>query len=367
MPGRSRAGFVERRLRGDIGRGAPPRGARTLAALLPNGRTAWLRVVPALAPAVAANHVALLAQHVAERRQAATLALEEAIDRLAQTAASDAEGLEEARLRRARALRRRIVAGDHDLDRRVTKAAEELRSKVERQLEVERASVHRLRRRDLWDKLVIVSAMPLFAAYGQRGRPYGSHNVALLVSLLVWLAGDEIVDALLGSEEKSPYPLRDTDAWSYVAPVANLLTGWWLLGDRQHERFVAGRTAIPREAFKAEPGPAGGGGVATLVYTYTAKVDLETVVASADFPDFETFQDVPAVATIGSIVPSVDGKKGNARVGSVRAEVVAGELTLTVSAVADDLRGPAGGPEPSILDAIEVSWMVDTAEPVTVG
>jgi hypothetical protein len=362
VSGPSGTGFIGRRLRGNVRRGAPPRGTRTLAAILPNGRTVWLRVDPALAPAAAVNQVAHLAQHAAERGQAATLALDEAVDRLAQAAAADAERLEGTRLRRARALRRRLVAGDHALDRRIAQAAGELRSKVERQLEVERTSVRRLRRRDLWDKLTIVSALPLFAAYGQRDRPYASNNVVLLLSLLIWLVGDEIVDAVFGSEETSPYPVHDTDAWSYVAPVANLLTGWWLLGDRQHERFITGHTTIARNAFKAEPGPAAMGGGPGLKYKYSAKVNLGQVVARAHFPDLETYKRVPAVATIGAIVASADGMLANARVASHGAEVIAGELVLTVNAIADDRRGRAGGPAPPVLDSLEIAWMVDTAE-----
>ena len=80
--------------------------------------------------------------------------------------------------------------------------------------------------------------------------PFGANNLTLTLSLLIWLVGDEIVDALFGSEEASPYPLRDTDAWSYLAPIGNLLAGWWLLGDRQHERFITGFTGFKLEGVK---------------------------------------------------------------------------------------------------------------------
>ena len=56
------AGREMRRSRDADDRGAPPGGARELTAILPNGRTLWLRVDAPLAPAASANYVALLAE-----------------------------------------------------------------------------------------------------------------------------------------------------------------------------------------------------------------------------------------------------------------------------------------------------------------
>jgi len=350
VSGDSRVDLDERRLREDVHRGAPPRGARILTAILPNGRIVWLRVAIPLAPAASINHLAHLAENTAEWRHSAAHTQSDAIDRLARTVAADAERLNEARLDRARALRRRIVARYNKLDRRIAQAAGELRSRVEKQLTIERATVRRLRRRDLWDKIVIATSFPLFAAYGQPGRPFGANNVALALSLLVWLVGDEIVDTLFGSEEASPYPLRDTDAWSYVAPIANLLAGWWLLHDLQHERFIAGLTA-----FKLEAAPG------ALVYQYTAKVELAGHVAPEHLLDFKTFVGVPAVATLGSIRLSVEGRNANARiVGGLGANVDQGRLNLSFTVEVD-----APPVAPSVLGALDIAWLVDTAEPST--
>ncbi len=236
---------IDSRLQGDTDSGTPYRGVRSLAAILPNGRIVWLRVDESLAPVRALGNLGQLADNTARWRRASVQSQSEAIERLSRTIASDTERTLDARIARTGATRRRIVASNRRLDRKLAKAREEHRARVEKQLRIERESVARLGRRDLWDKLLVLSSLPLFTAYGQPGAPLSANNVALLLTLLVFLVGDQIVDALFGSGEKSPYPVRDADVWTYLAPAANLLAGWWLLSDRQHERFVAGRTVIP--------------------------------------------------------------------------------------------------------------------------
>jgi hypothetical protein len=116
---------------------------------------------------------------VAQRRQSASHAQSDAIARSLHAVAADADRLDAARLERTRAFRRRIVAADTRLDRRLSKAADEFRSRIERQLKIEREAVRRLRRRDFWDQLVLITAFPLFAAFGQQGQPFGANNLTL--------------------------------------------------------------------------------------------------------------------------------------------------------------------------------------------
>ena len=343
-----------RRFDGEIRRGVPPRGTRTVSAILPNGRVVWLRVDPPLSPAIELRHVADVAEHGTRWRVAATHSNSAAIRRLAQQIAVDAEALTNARAGRAEALRRRMVARHNAIDRRVSKAAARFRTAIAEQIKVENDTVRRLRRRDLWDKIVLATALPLFAAYGQRGNPFGANNLALLISLLIWLAGDEVSDALFGSNEKSPYPVRDTDVWSYIAPIANVLAGWWLMSGLQHERFVAGSTS--EFALTEAPGPAGPG---ELRHTYASNVNLAEVVNPGHFADFQTFADVPAVAAI----QSVQFTMANARVSALAAEVNGqqpGILTITVEIVAPD---PGVVPVPAVLDGLKVAWMIDTQKP----
>jgi hypothetical protein len=326
-----------------------------LTAILPNGRVVWLQASPPLAHATAINQLAAVAEQSARWRRAGAESQNEALARLSSTLSADFARIGKTRLRRARQLRRRIVAGDHKRDRRRAEAAEQYRSKVEEQLKIERATVRRLRRRDLWDKILIVTSYPLFAAYGQPGRPFGANNLTLLVCLLIWLVGDEIVDALFGAKDVSPYPVRDTDAWSYLAPIGNLLAGYWLLNGLQHERFIAGRATVPPASFELGPP-----GAAERLYHYTIEIDLAGRVAPEHFLDFQTFSGVPAVASIGRIRWSAEGEAAHARIGGLRASVEEGMLILSFTALAD---APVADPAPSVLDALEIAWIVDTAKP----
>lgn len=347
---RSAAGVdrEERRLRDGHHRGAPPAGARQLSAILPNGRTLWLRVDRPLAPAASASHIAGLAERLAGRRAARTAAQARATDRLAALVVAESALLERARLARARAFRRRLVVRRATLDRRLSKARDEFRTRLDKQLTIDRESVRRLRRRDLWDKVLLATSLPLFAAYGDRRSPFGSNNLTLAFLLLLWLAGDQVVEAVFGSTSKSPYPVPDADAWSYLAPVGNVLAAWWLLGNRQHQRFVTGVTTVALE----KP-PRGG------FYRFRALVDLSEHVAKDHFEDFATFEQVPAVATIGAIRLSQHGQAIGARIERLSARVDEGTLKLAFRVVPQQLTPPL----PTRLGEVDIAWMVDTDKP----
>ena len=326
------------------------RAARQITALLPNGRTLWFRTAEPLATAVSVGRLAQIAERAGDRRASSSIHQSAAIRRLSETIAADAERLEAARLRRARALRRRIVAGDRTLDTRLAKARDEFRSALDKQLKIDRENVRRLRRRDMWDKILIAVSLPLFAAYGQPGNLRGTHNVTLAVLLLVWLAGDHVVEAVFGSQSpKSPYALHDADAWSYLAPIASLLAGWWLLGDRQHERFVTGITTVKLEPARARTESG------TVFYRFAARVDLHDRIAKDHVADFETLGSAPAVATVGGLRLSAGGKAIDPRIEGLSARVKDGVLRFTFQAVSQTPAPPA-----TALGEVDIAWMVDT-------
>jgi hypothetical protein len=329
------------------------RGARQLTALLPNGRTIWLRVDPPLAPRGAADHVARLAERIIDRREAASAAQRRATGRLSARIAADVRMLSYAQVARGRALRRRLAAGDLRLDLRLSKARDDFHSRIEKQFAIDRENVRRLRRRDVWDKILLASSLPLFAAYGQRSSPFGSNNLTLTLLLLIFLAGDSVVEALFGSERKSKYAVADADAWSYLAPIANVLGAWWLLSDRQHRRFVTGITTVrlEKKPLRDENG--------VRFYRYRAAVPLRDRIGADHFGDFETFAGVPAVATIGRVRFTPDAQNLNPRVEPLEAKVVEGELKLTVRVTPQLLPSLP----PTELGEIDVAWMVDTDKP----
>ena len=345
-----------RRFRDDRRHGAPPRGARQLSALLPNGRTLWLRVADPLAPVAAVRHVAQLADTIADHGHASTAAHAGAIARLSHTVAADARRFDARQLARAHALRRRIVAADNAVDARLAKARDEFRARLDKQLKIDHQNVRRLRRRDLWDKILIASSLPLFAAYGERDDVFGSNNLTLTLALLIFLAGDQVVEALIGSDTpKSPYALDDADAWSYLAPFANVLAGWWLLGDRQHERFVTGRTTL---TLKKQPHVAPDG---AIFYRYRAEVDLMARIGKDHVQEFVTFSGVPAVASMMGVRWSPESQAIDPTIDMVTAAVDAGILTLRVRA--HPRAAPPLGAMPSDLGELDIAWMVDTNKP----
>jgi hypothetical protein len=356
VAGDSRIELDGRRLRDDLHRGAPPRGVRQLTAILPNGRTVWLHVDAPLAPAVSVDQLARLSDGVAERRLSDTVALRGSIDRLANTIAADTARAEQARLERARAFRRRIVAADIKLDQRVSKARDEFQSRLEKQLKSDDENIRRLARRDLWDKILIGTALPLFAAYGKRGDLLDSNNLTLVASLLIFLIGDEVVEAIFGSDQpKSAFAVQDADVWSYLAPLANIGASWWLLSDQQHQRFITGVTEVTLEHVRAH---------AThrhTMYHYRAEVDLKRQVAPDHVADFETFADVPVVATVQTIEWSDRARPLHPRVERLTARVEEGRLKLTFYVV--PARSYKRRPYPSDLGKVHIAWMVDTNQP----
>ena len=337
-------------------RGTSPHGARQLSALLPNGRTIWLRVDTPLAPASSVDRLAQLAENVAERRESTNAALADAIERLSKTVDRDVERLGEARVTRARQIRRRLAADDNKLDARLAKVREEFQSRLDKQLKIDRENLRRLRRRDLWDKILIASSLPLFAAYGQRGSPFATNNLTLTLSLLIWLVGDQVVEAVFGSSKPNePYALDDADAWSYLAPVGNVLAAWWLLSDRQHERFVTGIDTIKLD----NPRPHGPSGAP--FYRFRKEVELKDLIKKDHFPDFATFTGVPAVATVRTMRFKPESTPLDLRIETVTVNADAGVLSLSLRVVP---RNPPSGPLPSSLGEIDVAWMVDTNKPL---
>jgi hypothetical protein len=342
--------FDGRRLHENDIRGAPPKGTRLLTAALPGGRVVRLAVPAPVATDATVRNLARLAENVSEQHVSTAFRQREGIVELSHRVANDTSRLSAAMTARTAGHRRHLRARYARLDRRVTEAAADYRGRIQRQVAFDEEAMRRLRRRDLWDKIVVASSLPLFAAYGQQGQPFNTTNVALTLSLLIWLVGDQVVAALFGSdekEEKPEYPWRDTDIWSYIAPIGNVLTGWWLFGDRQTERFVSGVTTVKVPVDATAPAP-------QVVFHHSETVELSKRIAKDDRDDFKSFKRMPVVATFGSSRLSA-----GATVQGLDASVSGGRLTLSFSVVT-----PAPVAErPASLGEVDIAWIVDTAKP----
>jgi len=335
-----------------------PGGSGALTAVLPNGRVLWLRSEPPLAPSTAVTHLSELAEHSARWRRATNRAHGVRIDALSRVVSEDDVRLSDGIVARTRATRDRLEKSHVRLHRKLVKARKAYRGSVARQFRIEREAVRRLGRRDLWDQIVLATAGAVFAAYGERDKPFGTTNIALTLALLMWIVGDDIVDAIFGPKDTfSPYPINDTDTWSYLAPIGFVLTAWWLMHDRQNERFVTGVQPLRAKDMLNERQ----GGIVTA----TAAVTISGIVKPGLELDFENYQDVPAVATIAALEFTADGIKLGARLVSATAKVVNGELQL-VATVETTVALGLGDPTPDVVSVLDLAWMVDTAKPVPI-
>jgi hypothetical protein len=371
-----------------VGHAPPVRGAPSVTGILANGRLVQLRSREEPVPLGDLDQLVGTLRRMGEDGDAAIRARSRAIARLSRTVASDAAEL----ARASRAARRkrevRLRAGSARLDRRIDKELIPLSEEIAKQGAHHELLVRRVARRALWDDLVVVSAYPLFAAFGQRGNPFDSNNLTLTLSLLVWLLGDELTDLISGSD--TVFGIRDTDLWSYIAPAANLLTGWFLLRNAQNERFITG-TASDFQMVSGGPGPDARLGPGPdeprpdggndhpppreKLYVFVEELDLLPSIALDHRDDFQSFEDVPVVASVMEITwaPGLEDPASRRLVG-LTAVVEEAILILTVTVAVSDPKKPphddAVVSDPKkpphdnpVLSALSAAWIVDTADP----
>lgn len=338
---------------------APAQDARPLVAMLPSGRAVWLRLQPAPATVREIDRVSgsMDLSYALKARSLDTNAA--AAQRLRRAIVSEAADLGCSRARACRTLRERLERADARVEQRLDHALVPavLRAKAQqlRQLEWVRGNG----RREAWNQVVVITALTLLAAYGQQGRPLAENNLVIAIALGVWLFGDEISDLLAGRRALRVNPIRGTDWWSYLAPFANLLTGWWLLGDRQNERFIIGATDLPvglpgeTNVFAAVIEVAGDRQTDTCL----ALIDLSTRVAPEYLADFRAFDNVAVLATVHSLEPNPVVVGVQPEIELLQVDVTQGFLRIVVKV--SGLVPGSRGDEP-LARRLHVAWVVDT-------
>jgi hypothetical protein len=303
----------------------PVPGSAIVTATLPNGRETRMQLSPAPASVQAINR--LRSQVAADdRRQSRALNADaRAIRQLSAAQAAAVKKLTDQQVALDRARTKRLVDGDAKLDARISKQLRKATKGTAKRGRRAMAMVKQQGRRSVWNSILLATGAPFFAAFGDRANPFSRDNLVLTASLAGWMLGDEIVDKAVRGRDRESRRTRKTvqrgaDLWSYVAPVGNAATAWFLLKDRQQTRFLSGVS------------PVAIGSTATVV-------PLDDIAKKYE-KDFAKRTDVRAVATI-AILPT------GAFVDGVRAEVVQGKLLITVTG--------KGGPA-------VVAWMVDTQE-----
>jgi hypothetical protein len=283
-------------------------GAGVVTAILPNGRRSRMRIVPTVAPISEVNRLRSVVL-VNEKRQAvATAKNSRAIARLATAQAAAVKRLTAQQVKSDKEISKRIIDGHNRLDKRIAKELTGNGTLDRHGKRIMRA-LKQQRQRSIWNGVLLATSAPFFAAYGDRAKPFSKNNLILTGSLLGWMLGDELIDQFTG---KGGALKGGANYWSYLAPIGNGATAYFLLDDKQHERFISG--------------------VTTLTAASTPTVDLTKLVAPDAVDDFKKSDHV-VMATLADSAAAPAG---------LSAEITDGILTFT---------GTAGD---------EVMWIVDT-------
>lgn len=218
----------------------PLQGAGVVTAILPNGRRSRMRIMPTVAPISEVNKLRAVIS-INDRRQAiATTNNSRAIAKLAVTQTAVVKKLTAEQVKSDKELRKRLVEGDNRLDKRITKELSSGAGSLGKQGKVIMAQLKRQRQRQIWNNITLASSLPFWAAFGDR-QLFGRNNLTLGLSTLGWLLGDEVVDSF---RSKSGVVKGGANLWSYIAPVGNGATVFFLLKNRQHQRFISGVTDV---------------------------------------------------------------------------------------------------------------------------
>jgi hypothetical protein len=177
-----------------------------------------------------------------QRQAAVTRRNSRAISRLANTQANVVRKLTTQQLKSDRDLAKRLVESHNRLDKRITKELSGGSGVFDRHGKRMGVVMKRHRSRQVWNNVLMASAFPFFAAYGDRGNPFGTNNLIMTGSLLAWMFGDEIIDNFAGDSKVAK---GGASLWSYLAPVGHGATTYFLLRNKQHERFISGVTTVP--------------------------------------------------------------------------------------------------------------------------
>ena len=331
------------------GRAPRVRGARALVAMLPNGGSVWLNLRPAPVPVRELDRLTDSIGYMDARYVRKLDSNAAGSSQQLRAVKRDTARLSRIRLQQDHKLRKRISVGDAKQHRRIDRSLMPVIQQTKVNRKKQKALLRKQRWRELWNQLVLLSALLLMAAYGQRNNPLAGHNLLIALSLGVWLFGDELADWLSAERATRKDSIQGLDVWSYTAPFANLLTGWWLLSGRQHQRWISGMVDLKditvQDFIHHDSGR-------RRLHVVVAKLDLSSRIAPEHFPDFQTFEHVPAIASIRSVEFEND-TPSFPRVSLLSVAVVEGQLWIIAGVSA--LR-PA-------LKTLQVAWIVDTQKP----
>ena len=306
----------------------PLQGAGVVTAILPNGRRSRMRIVPTVAPITEVNKLRQVIT-INDRRQAvATNNNSRAIAKLAAAQSATVKKLTAEAVKSDKDLRKRLVEGDNRLDKRITKELGTGAGALGKNGKQIMAQLKRQRQRQMWNNITIASSLPFWSAFGDR-QLFGRNNLTLGISTLGWLLGDELVDSF---RSKSGVVKGGANLWSYLAPVGNGATIFFLLKDRQHQRFISGVSELT--------------GPGTHIVPVTANTTLFKKKAAEDFKGAAHSVVASFVSTSTLLSPLAN-------------------LTLSARVENENLLLAVDGINAS--ETVRVAWIIDTKAEVSVS
>jgi hypothetical protein len=310
---------------------------------LPGGQRADLWVPGGLVSARAAARLARDATRDLERRA-------RSLRKLGKAVLADHEKLSRAQQQSLERNLSKLLKGDVELSRHLSRPR-----RGGSQWDA-RERIRWLQKKTLVYPAIALSSLPLFSIFGRHNL---EHNLTLVVVLAIWLFGDEMTD-LLSSQHSQDSATNRSALWLYGSPLANLLAGWWLLHERQHEPIVTGAAAefervrlLPRERQLAASGRP-----ARHFEQYRAVVELPSYVAKDFELDLLGSSESGVQATIGSLTWSRGAQHRRPRVESLAARVELGKLYITLVVSCERQRGGSR----DLLEAAQVAWAVQVLD-----
>lgn len=326
--------MINKKLRAVRGRGrvffpriSKVRGTGYVTAILPNGRKTKMMFKPSLATRTDVNRLTRQIRTNGVKQARAIRVQGKNIKLLKSAQSSAIKSLTAQQLKAGKLLTKQIADGDKNLDKRITKLVSAQKKSGRRQDQKMLRQVRQQQKRSTWNTALVASAIPLFAAYGDRAvgekaNPLTKKNLLIAGSTAGWLFADDLI---------SRYVMRGSkkwrsagNVWNVVAPFMNCGMVYYFMKDKQHERFVTGVAQVK--------------GIAE-----NSPVDIPV---GTDHK-FDTFDNPPVVATIMST--------DNDEVVGVKARVEKGKLYLT-------LKGDSAKALSKNSGAM-VAWQVDTLNP----
>jgi hypothetical protein len=356
------------------GRGTSPLpAARVVRVTLPDGQRAKLLIPSGLVSATSVQRLARQATRNLERRA-------QGLEEWARKLVADHEKLTRAQSKGLRRSLSRISLGDFALDQRVVRLQRD-GEKEWSALEADtRDRARRARAKALVYPALLLSSLPLFSIYGRRNL---EHNLTLTIALAIWVLGDDLTD-LLSSQQSAEYNAQRSEWWLYVAPALNLLAGWWLLHERQHEPLISG-VATKLERAPSPPGvrddvrsvrralgraravlaPCLGEPTEDARYheEYRAVVELAPHVAKDFELDLLGLSEPPVLLTLASLRWARGSRRVQPRVESLSGRVELGNLYISLR-VSAARRPPR---EDVLVEDARVAWVVQVLNETSLG